>query len=99
VVNEKHDSTFVDRWHTHYEYIKGDTIYNIDTFYHNIYKEKQVHDTSYISKEIPVPYPVEKLVEKELNPWQKATMVLGNLLIFALVGVLVYKLWLKKMGK
>lgn len=89
----QHDSTYIDRWHTHYEYIKGDTVHQIDSFYVDKYIEKKVHDTIRESQEVPVPYEVEKIVEKKLNLWQKTVMWLGYLLIFATVGLGLYKVW------
>lgn len=38
-----HDS--VDRWHTHYEYLRGDTLHMIDTFYRD--RWHIAHDTAY----------------------------------------------------
>lgn len=89
----KHDSTFIDRWHTHYEYIKGDSVRTIDTFFVKQFIEKKIHDTTYVSKEVMVPCEVEKPVEKKLNLWQKTTMWLGNILIFATLGIIAYKIW------
>lgn len=39
--NTIHDS--VDRWRTHYEFIKGDTVYSVDTLYRATYH--RLHDT------------------------------------------------------
>lgn len=38
-----HDS--VDRWHTHYEFVKGDTLHMIDTFWRD--RWHVAHDTAY----------------------------------------------------
>lgn len=42
-----HDS--VDRWHTHYEFLRGDTLHLIDTFYRDrlltIHVTDSIHDT------------------------------------------------------
>lgn len=72
---------------------KGDTI-SIDRW-HTKYIEKQVHDTTYISKTdtIPLPYPVEKEVPAELTWWQQtrlhiADIVLWMLLLLAVVYAL-----------
>ena len=66
-----HDSTIVE---------KGDSIIKIE-HWHTKYVDREVHDTTYISKtdSIPVPYPVEtiKELEKPLTWWQKALMWLG----------------------
>ena len=42
-----HDS--VDRWHTHYEFLRGDTLHLIDTFYRDrlvtLFVTDSIHDT------------------------------------------------------
>ena len=72
---------------------KGDTI-SIDRW-HTKYIEKQVHDTTYVSKTdtIPLPYPVEKEVPAELTWWHQtrlhiADIVLWMLLLLAVVYAL-----------
>lgn len=91
----QHDSIFTDRWHTHYEYIKGDTLHLIDTFYTDRWRSKEVHDTTYISNDVPVPYEVMVEVEKKLNWWQKLTMWLGSIAIVGGIAIGGYKLWVK----
>ncbi len=91
----QHDSIFTDRWHTHYEYIKGDTLHMIDTFYTDRWRSKEVHDTTYISNDVPVPYEVKVEVEKKLNWWQKLTMWLGSIAIVGGIAIGGYKLWAK----
>lgn len=91
----QHDSIFTDRWHTHYEYIKGDTLHTIDTFYTDRWRSKEVHDTTYISNDVPVPYEVKVEVEKKLNWWQKLTMWLGSIAIVGGIAIGGYKLWAK----
>ena len=61
--------------------------------WHTKYVEKQVHDTLYQSKtdSIPVPYPVIKLVEKELSKTQKTLMAVGLLSLIALVFFVSWK--------
>lgn len=83
---EVHDSTFIDRWHTVYQ--KGDTLFIHDSIdrWHSIIK----HDTIYQSKDNPVPYPVEKIVEKPLSWWQKTFIWVG---VISLIGVVVSLLW------
>ena len=84
-----HDSVLVDK--------SGDTI-RIEKW-HTKYVEKQIHDTLYQSKtdSIPVPYPVEKLVEKELTWWQKTQMYVGDaLMIGVLLALFIYSLKFKK---
>jgi hypothetical protein len=67
---------------------KGDTI-KIEKW-HTKYVEKATHDTLYQHKtdSVPVPYPVEKLVERELTWWQQTRMHLGEALL-ALAGIAV----------
>lgn len=67
---------------------KGDTI-RIEKW-HTKYVEKATHDTLYQHKtdSVPVPYPVEKLVERELSWWQQTRMHLGEALL-ALAGIAV----------
>lgn len=73
-----HDSTFVHE--------KGDTL--LIEKWHTKYREKEVHDTTYISKcdTVPVPYPVKEYVEKKLNFFQKMTMTIGGFAI--LIGLI-----------
>jgi hypothetical protein len=81
-----HDSTIVE---------KGDSIIKIE-HWHTKYVDREVHDTTYISKtdSIPVPYPVEtiKEVEKPLSWWQKTLMWLG----VAMVVVILIWVWRTK---
>ena len=67
---------------------KGDTI-RIERW-HTKYVEKVTHDTLYQHKtdSLPVPYPVEKLVERELSWWQQTRMHLGEALL-AIAGIAV----------
>ena len=67
---------------------KGDTI-RIERW-RTKYVEKATHDTLYQATHdtIPQPYPVEKLVERELSWWQQTRMHLGEALL-ALVGIAV----------
>ena len=67
---------------------KGDTI-KIEKW-HTKYVEKATHDTLYQHKtdSVPVPYPVEKLVERELSWWQQTRMHLGEALL-AIAGIAV----------
>ena len=63
---------------------KGDTI-RIERW-HTKYIEKATHDTLYQHKtdSVPVPYPVEKLVERELSWWQQARLHLANIMLWLL---------------
>ena len=67
---------------------KGDTI-RIERW-HTKYVEKATHDTLYQATHdtIPQPYPVEKLVERELSWWQQTRIHLGEALL-ALAGIAV----------
>jgi uncharacterized protein YcfL len=74
---------------------KGDTI-RIERW-HTKYIEKATHDTLYQHKtdSVPVPYPVEKLVERELSWWQQTRMHLGEALL-ALAGIAVVVFVIKR---
>ena len=59
-----HDSIFVNQWQ------KGDTVYQVRDRWHVEWRDRLLHDTIYksIVDSIPVPYPVEKIVEKPVTP-------------------------------
>lgn len=63
---------------------KGDTI-RIERW-HTKYVEKATHDTLYQATHdtIPQPYPVEKLVERELTWWQQTRLHLANIMLWLL---------------
>ena len=70
---------------------KGDTI-RIERW-HTKYVEKATHDTLYQATHdtIPQPYPVEKLVERDLSWWQQTRIQLGEaLLVLAGIAVVVF---------
>ena len=70
---------------------KGDTI-RIERW-HTKYVEKATHDTLYQHKtdSVPVPYPVEKLVERELTWWQQTRLHLANIMLWLLgIGGVVF---------
>ena len=73
---------------------KGDTI--MIEKWHTKYREKQVHDTTYVAKtdSVPVPYEVIKEVPAKLSKTQKGLMTLGILTLLA--GVIFGAFWLKK---
>lgn len=76
----QHDSIYVK------EYTKGDTVFFEHIKWYTKYKEKEVHDTVYISKtdSISVPYPVEK----QLTKWEKIKMNAGGAaLLVCLISV------------
>lgn len=66
---------------------KGDTV--LMDRWHTKYVEREVHDTTYVSKidSIPKPYPIEVKVEKQLTWWQQTRLHLANVLLW-LVGIL-----------
>ena len=68
-----HDS--VDRWHTHYEFIKGDTLHMIDTFYRD--RWHIAHDTAYKTVVDVQTRDVEKVVEKKVYVWWPLWVALG----------------------
>ena len=78
---------------------KGDTV--LMDRWHTKYVEREVHDTTYISKidSIPTPYPVEVKVEKQLTWWQQARMHIGDVVFWLSIIVAVVALvrwWLKQ---
>ena len=75
-----HDS--VDRWHTHYEFVKGDTLHMIDTFYRD--RWHIAHDTAYKTVVDVQTRDVEKVVEKKVYVWWPCWVVLG---IVAFLGL------------
>ena len=75
---------------------KGDTI-RIDRW-HTKYVEKQVHDTTFVSKtdSIPQPYPVEVKVEKQLTWWQNFKLHLGGIAILLCIFAFLFWIWRSK---
>ena len=69
---------------------KGDTV--LMDRWHTKYVEREVHDTTYVSKidSIPTPYPVEVKVEKQLTWWQQTRLHLSNILLWLLAIAAVY---------
>jgi len=69
---------------------KGDTV--MIERWHTMYKEKMIRDTLLQCRvdSVPVPYPVERLVEKSLTWWQKARLSLANILLALLGGSVLY---------
>ena len=92
VTKVQHDSIYINDSTVITE--KGDTV-TIEKW-HTKYVEKQVHDTTYVSKtdSIPVPYPVEKDVPAELTWWQQTRLHIANILLWALLVVGV--VWIAK---
>lgn len=88
VTKVQHDSIYINDSTVITE--KGDTV-TIEKW-HTKYVEKQIHDTTYVSKTdtIPQPYPVEKEMPAELTWWQQTRLHIANILLWALLVVGVW---------
>lgn len=75
-----HDS--VDRWHTHYEFVKGDTLHVIDTFWRD--RWHIAHDTAYKTVVDVQNVEVEKIVEKKVYVLWPLWVALG--IVAVIVG-------------
>ena len=75
-----HDS--VDRWHTHYEYLRGDTLHVIDTFWRD--RWHVAHDTAYKTVVDVQTRDVEKVVEKKVYVLWPLWVALG--IVAVIVG-------------
>lgn len=78
---------------------KGDTMW-IERW-HTRWRDRTVHDTTYVSKtdSVPVPYPVEVKVPRELSWWQRLRMHAGGAALSLLaiwLGVQAWKIYKKK---
>ena len=71
---------------------KGDSV--IVDRWHIVYRDRIIHDTTYVEKEkeVMVPYPVEK----ELTWWQKTKLELGEFSIGIILVLLIVIIWLVK---
>jgi hypothetical protein len=71
-------------------YVKdgGDTV--VVERWHTRWRERVVKDTVYKSRVDSVPYPVVKMVEKELSMWQKIRMHTGEAVLAILGGGVVW---------
>jgi hypothetical protein len=90
-----HDSVFVEN--TIKEFVKGDTVFLVETKIK--YKEKLRVDTIMTYKEVPVELKIEttKFVEKELNWLQKTLIGFGVCFIISvLIAIAIFILGLKK---
>lgn len=69
---------------------KGDTV-TIERW-HTRYRDRLLLDTICQSRtdSVPVPYPMEKLVERQLSWWQHTQMYAGDVLLLLLLGGAVY---------
>lgn len=86
-----HDSIFIRD--------KGDTMW-IERW-HTRWRDRTVHDTTYVSKtdSVPVPYPVEVKVPRELSWWQRLRMHAGGVALSLLaiwLGIQAWKIYKKK---
>lgn len=68
-----HDSVLVNQWQ------KGDTVYQVRDRLHIEWRDRLLHDTLYkcIIDSIPIPYSVEKIVEKPVTPWYNYILIGG----------------------
>ena len=78
---------------------KGDTVW-IERW-HTRWRDRTVHDTTYISKtdSVPVPYPVEVKVPRELTWWQKTLQRTGGIALILLlvwIGRQAWKIYTKR---
>ena len=78
---------------------KGDTMW-IERW-HTRWRDRTVHDTTYVSKtdSVPVPYPVEVEVPRELSWWQRLRMHAGGVALSLLaiwLGIQAWKIYKKK---
>ena len=81
-----HDSVWVK------QYERGETVFVEKERWHTRYQDRLLMDTMYVSRtdSVPVPYPVETLVERQLSWWQRTQMYAGDVLMLVLVGGVVY---------
>ena len=84
-----HDSIFVNQW------LSGDTVYQVRDRWHTEWRDRLLHDTIYksIVDSVPIPYPVEKEVIKQVTPWY------NYLLIGALGLAVLYLLFRRLLNK
>ena len=88
----KHDSIYIDRWHT--KYVQGDTVYIHDSIFINRYHKLQQHDSIYIHTIDSVPYPIEvtktETVEIDKYPFlRRSGIALWVIVALFVVGVIV----------
>lgn len=70
-----HDSVYV--------YVNGDTVK--EYLYRYIYRDRFLHDTTFVSDTIREPYPIEK----QLSKWQQTKMDMGGWAIGVLSGIIL----------
>lgn len=79
----------------------GDTVFMLRDRWHTKYIESIKHDTTYIAKtdSVPVPYPVEVKVPRELNWLQKTlqrTGCIALILLLVWIGRAAWKIYTKR---
>jgi len=95
------DTTYVTKWQRDSVWLhdsilireRGDSV--LVEKWHTKYIETVRIDTTFIATHdtIPQPYPVTKLVEKDLSWWQRLRLWLGNLLLLAILAAVGYGAW------
>lgn len=96
----KHDTTYISKWQRDSIYIhdstfikeKGDSI--LVERWHTAYRDRWRHDTivRIMIDSIPKPYPVIKMVERELTKTQKGLIFIGGLAVMAVIVWLAVKM-------
>lgn len=84
----EHDSIYITDTVRESITVSGDTVYRDREHVVTKYKERQIHDTSYVVNEnvVEVPTIIEKVIEKPLKWHQKALQFLGCLVVIAALG-------------
>ena len=90
-----HDS--VDRWHTHYEYLRGDTLHVIDTFWRD--RWHVAHDTAYKTVVDVQTNEVEKIVEKKVPVWWPLWVAIGLVVGFVAFILIGFEVMMNKWEK
>lgn len=90
-----HDS--VDRWHTHYEYLRGDTLHVVDTFWRD--RWHVAHDTAYKTVVDVQEREVEKVVEKRVTVWWPVWVAIGLVVGFVAFILIGFEVMCNKMEK
>ena len=84
-----HDSIYVKEW------MMGDTVFVTKTQWRDRWRERIVTDTCRVVRvdSVPMPYPVEVKVEKQLS-WIQRTRMHGGDALFAILGIgAIYGIW------
>ena len=89
-----HDSVFIK------QYERGETVFVEKERWHTRYQDRLLMDTMYVSRmdSVPVPHPVETLVERQLSWWQRTQMYAGDVFLLVLLGGVVYGVIRMKKG-